>query len=210
MIARKRAFITPSNMDATLIPDATPQILNHFDAVWSEEEDDPKQRRRVDEQSILARLLYGKLIDIFLGVSAYRFQSHLRTTVQHFGGAQIEIDEVYVATEKSGAHFIIPVQAKGESPKERISCIQLIQDWFWCKERFPYAVPRVLAAKLLRRRVVKGYGNVIDIALVEASVSRNYNVSIKRQQVFSLVPAASIGPAILKGYRTNFTRRGTP
>jgi len=65
-------------------------------------------RRRKD--LLLAKVRYNRLIDVFLRVTAYSLQSHLRTTVPDVG--QIETDELYVAVRNTGQQFIVPVQAK--------------------------------------------------------------------------------------------------
>jgi hypothetical protein len=195
--AAARAFIQPeSTAPPILIPDATPQILNRYMDLK-------------DEQAVLARILYCRLIDIFLGVAAYRLQSHLRTTVSHFNKTQIEIDEVYVATGQTGAHFILPVQAKGLSPKERISAVQLITDYFWCIEKHPHAVPRVLAAKIVEKDSHAGY-DVLTIALVEASVNpATYDVQPVLERHFKLVPSAMLDEASLRQYRDAYEAAGT-
>ena len=64
-----------------------------------------------DEQALLARVRYNRLIDVFLGIACYSLQNHFRTTVSGIG--QVETDEVYVGVDKSGAHYVVPVQAKG-------------------------------------------------------------------------------------------------
>ena len=51
----------------TRIPDATPGII--------------KMHAKGDEQALLARLRYNRLLDIFTGIACYSLQSHLRTTV---------------------------------------------------------------------------------------------------------------------------------
>ena len=38
-------------------------------------------------------------------------QNHLRTTVAGMG--QVETDEIYVGVDRSGSHYVVPVQAKG-------------------------------------------------------------------------------------------------
>ena len=53
-----------------------------------------------DEQALLAKIRYNRLLDVFLGISAYSLQNHLRTTVLHIG--QIEIDELYIGLDKHG------------------------------------------------------------------------------------------------------------
>jgi len=70
------------NMDLMEIkvPEATPEIISKY--------------ALSDEQALLAKVRYNRLVDIFLSITAYSLQSHLRTTVSNVG--QIEIDEVYV------------------------------------------------------------------------------------------------------------------
>ena len=65
------------------IPDATPEIVSAYSMS--------------DEQALLAKIRYNRLLDVFLGVSAHSLQNHLRTTVKDIG--QIEVDEIYVAVE---------------------------------------------------------------------------------------------------------------
>lgn len=75
------------------IPEATPEIITRYSSG--------------DEQSLLTKIRYNRLIDIFLGITSYSLQNHLRTTVTGIG--QVEIDEIYVGINNSGSHFIIPV-----------------------------------------------------------------------------------------------------
>jgi len=85
------------NLATTKVPDSTPGIVTKyaFD----------------DEQALLARLRYNRLIDVFTGVTCYSLQNHLRTTVPEMG--QVETDELYVGLDKKGAHYVFPIQAKG-------------------------------------------------------------------------------------------------
>lgn len=84
-------------------------------------------------------------MDIFLGITAYSLQSHLRTTVSEIG--QIEIDEVYVGVNRTGSQFIVPVQAKGE--KDRIGMPRIAQDLAYCSEKFPSLIARSVAAQFM-------------------------------------------------------------
>ena len=68
------------------IPDATPEIVSEYSLS--------------DEQALLAKVRYNRLIDIFLGLTTYSLQNHLRTTVKGVG--QIEIDEIYVGVNQGG------------------------------------------------------------------------------------------------------------
>ena len=70
-----------------------------------------------DEQALLAKVRYNRLIDVFLGVAAYSLQNHLRTTVSDVG--QLEIDEIYVGVDRQGRQYVMPVQAKGGSDRCR-------------------------------------------------------------------------------------------
>lgn len=72
------AVIIPSKiLSVTKIPDATPGIIEKY--------------ALSDEQALLAKLRYNRLIDIFTGVTCYSLQSHLRTAISSIG--QIETDE---------------------------------------------------------------------------------------------------------------------
>src|SRR5690606_21634687 len=90
-------ILPASNMVITKIPDATPEII--------------AANSLNDEQALLARVRYNRLIDIFLGVTSYSLQNHLRTTVKNLG--QVEVDEIYLAVDSYGVQYVVPVQAKG-------------------------------------------------------------------------------------------------
>jgi len=96
------------------IPDSTPEIISSYSLN--------------DEQAVLAVLRYNRLLDVFLGLVAFSLQNHLRTTLA--SGSQIEIDELYVGIDRQGAHYVIPVQAKGG--RDQISSVQTRQDIQWC------------------------------------------------------------------------------
>lgn len=71
--AKYRFFATPFSMIIprpgmveTKIPDSTPGIIS--------------MHAKSDEQALLAKLRYNRLIDIFTGVTCYSLQSHFRTT----------------------------------------------------------------------------------------------------------------------------------
>ena len=133
MILRKVNRIVPSENHLKIkIPDATPEIVTAY--------------ALSDEQALLAKVRYNRLIDIFLRVTAYSIQNHLRTSVPEIG--QIEIDEVYVAVNNSGNQFVIPVQAKGGS--DQIGIVQVMQDLALCRKAFPLLTPRPVAVQFVR------------------------------------------------------------
>jgi hypothetical protein len=84
-VATSLTTIVPSEMMAeTKIPDATPGVIAKY--------------ALSDEQALLAKLRYNRLIDIFTGVTCYSLQSHLRTTVPKMG--QVETDEIYIGLDR--------------------------------------------------------------------------------------------------------------
>ena len=157
------------------IPDATPEIIAQY--------------ALSDEQALLAKVRYNRLIDIFLGVTAYSLQNHLRTKIPNYG--QIEIDELYVGVDSQGAQFIVPVQAKGGNDK--LGVIQTIQDVTFCQtqERYKHCVPRTVSAQFMD-------GDVI--AMFELTFDGD-DVSIVREKHYRLVGASEITPAELAVYK---------
>src|SRR3990172_9451560 len=66
-MSRAPYFDLPVDMDRTPIPDATPQIVLEYQSN--------------DEQAMLARVRYNRLVDTFTGLTAYELQVHFRTTI---------------------------------------------------------------------------------------------------------------------------------
>ena len=115
----------------TKIPDATPGVIARY--------------ALSDEQALLARLRYNRLIDIFTGVTCYSLQNHLRTFVKGIG--QVETDELYVGIDRRGAQFAFPVQAKGGNDK--LGIVQIEQDYAMCTAKFPSLLCRPIAAQFV-------------------------------------------------------------
>lgn len=154
------------------VPNATPEILlaNAFD----------------DEQALLAKVRYNRLIDLFLGITAHSLQNHLRTTVRDIG--QIEIDELYVGLDRRGRQFIVPVQAK--VGKDQHGVVQSQQDIAFCAERFPELICRPVSVHALSED---------RIALFEL-ISLNNEIHIVDQKHYTLVPASEITVQDLRRY----------
>ena len=132
MVVRRQSRIVPNlNLMEIKIPDATPEIV--------------AANALTDEQALLAKVRYNRLIDLFLRVTAYSLQNHLRTTVPDMG--QIETDEVYVAVRNTGQQFVVPVQAKGGT--DQIGAVQVFQDLALCRKRFPDLTPRPVAVQFI-------------------------------------------------------------
>ena len=182
------AFIDPNPLTPVVkVPDATPQIV--------------AAHARGDEQAVLARVAYTRLVDLLLGVSAWELQSHMRTTVEAFKKSQVETDDVYVAVDQYGAQYVIPIQAKGPKKKDRISAVQIIQDIYLCREKFPTLVCQAVAAKTINIEDAPDGTKLHTIALLLLDVDDNFNVSLLRERHYKLVPASMISPEELRKYQ---------
>lgn len=169
----KPSLIVPNPRIAPVkIPDATPEIVGAY--------------ALSDEQALLAKVRYNRLLDIFLGVAAYSLQNHLRTTVKQLG--QVEIDELYVAVDNRGRQYVIPVQAKGGS--DRLSSVQTKQDIACCKEKFSQLICRAVSAQFMSADL---------IALFELRLS-GQDVRIAEERHYRLVPAEQISAEDLRSY----------
>jgi hypothetical protein len=156
----------------TKIPDATPGIIDMY--------------AMSDEQALLAKLRYNRLLDIFTGLTCCSLQSHFRTTVDGMG--QVETDEIYVGLDRRGVHYVIPVQAKGWT--DRLNVVQIEQDIAVCAEKFPNLVCKPVAAQFMA-------GNLIALFAFEEGDS---GVGLIAEKHYRLVPAESVTVDDLKRY----------
>ena len=146
------------------IPDATPEIIGAY--------------ALGDEQALLAKVRYNRLVDIFLGITASSLQNHLRTTVKGIG--QIEIDELYVGLDRNGCQYVVPVQAKGG--KDKHGRQQTEQDIACCKEKFPALRCRPVSAQFITDN---------KIAMFELT-EQDGDIRVVSEEHYELVPAAHI------------------
>lgn len=165
--------IVPNEQLVTIkIPDATPEIISTY--------------AQTDEQALLAKVRYNRLIDIFLGITTYSLQNHLRTTVRNVG--QIEIDEVYVGVDRYGRQFVIPVQAKGGNDKHGV--VQTSQDIMCCAEKFPDLICRAVSAQFMGDD---------RIALFELMIEDG-DIKVAEERHYQLVVGSAISASDLAGY----------
>jgi len=165
------------NMTTTKVPDSTPGVVAKY--------------AFNDEQALLAKLRYNRLIDIFTCVTCYSLQNHLRTTVPDIG--QVETDEIYVGVDKKGAHYVIPIQAKGGT--DRLSIVQIEQDFAVCAHKFPSLICRPVAAQFMSDDVM---------ALFEFEEGEN-GVGVASEKHYKLVPPEEVTEADLNVYRQRKT-----
>lgn len=173
LVPLNRIAPNPS-LAAVKIPDATPEIIAAY--------------ALSDEQALLAKVRYNRLIDVFMGVVAYSLQNHLRTSVAGVG--QIEIDEIYVALDRKGQQFVVPVQAKGGNDK--LSVVQTKQDIACCEEKFPDLTCRPVSAQFIGNDLIAMFELTLEDGMVKVAEERHYR----------LVPANEITPEDLASYRT--------
>lgn len=151
------------------IPDATPEIVRYY-------------APGTDEQALLTRARYNRLIDLFTGLTCYSIQNHLRTTVKDIG--QVEVDEIYVGVNKRGTHFVLPCQAK--SPGDKFGIVQVMQDIALCNDRYPMAICRPIALQ---------FTDEDSVALLELTVREENNTLMLNtvdEKHYQLIPRSEI------------------
>jgi len=169
----EQAIIPSQILSETKVPDATPGIVAMY--------------ALSDEQALLAKLRYNRLIDIFTSVTCYSLQNHLRTTVPNMG--QVETDELYIGLDRRGAHYVFPVQAKGG--RDKLSIVQIEQDFALCAAKFPALICRPIAAQFMDDSL---------IALFEFEQSQD-RVSVVIEKHYRLVPFDNVSSVDLEAYR---------
>lgn len=171
-LVRVNRILPNPNLIAIKIPDATPEIISAYSLS--------------DEQALLAKIRYNRLLDIFLGIATYSLQNHLRTSVKGIG--QVEIDEIYVGIDRHGAHYVIPVQAKGGS--DQLSVVQTRQDLNCCAEKFPNLICRAISTQFISDDLIA----VFELDLEDGQIA------IVDEKHYRLVPAHKISGKDLKKY----------
>lgn len=173
-LATVNRIVPNANLAVIRIPDNTPEIISVY--------------ALDDEQALLAKVRYNRLIDIFLGLTTFSLQNHLRTSVKGVG--QIEIDELYVGLDKYGCHFVIPVQAKGGN--DQISAVQTAQDTAWCTQKYPRLRCRPISAQFVTSD---------QIALFELTFDGD-ELKVVEERHYKLVPARELDHREMIAYRT--------
>jgi hypothetical protein len=172
-LVKKNRIVPNTSLAMTKIPDSTPEIISVY--------------ALDDEQALLAKVRYNRLVDLFLGITTYSLQNHLRTTVTGVG--QIEIDELYVGIDKHGSHYTIPIQAKGGS--DQISVVQTVQDIAWCKQRFPMLRCRPISVQFISPNEIAVFELIVEDEEVKVVDERHYR----------LVPASELDKTEISTYR---------
>ena len=163
-----------TSMISIKIPDSTPGLIEMY--------------AQGDEQALLARIRYNRLLDTFLGITCYSLQNHLRTTVPGMG--QLEADEVYVGVDDGGVHYVLPVEAKAKG--EKLGRIQFEQDLAMCEAKFPELVVKLIGACAI---------DDDELALFELCDTDD-GLRIRRETHYRLVPPEALTAEEVRAYRS--------
>ena len=91
--------------------------------------------------------------------------------------------------DRKGAHYVFPVQAKGG--KDKLSVVQIEQDFAMCAEKFPELVCRLIASQFMADNL---------IALFEFEKAEE-EVVVSSEKHYRLVPHEQMAPDELRAYR---------
>lgn len=134
---KQRRTFSPSAMKAeTKIPDATPGVIARY--------------ALSDQQVLLAKLRYNRLIDIFTGVPSHSLQSHFHTFVPKTG--QVEADEIYIGLDRKGSRYVFPVHVK--RGRAKLGIAQIERGFAICAKKFPALICRPFAAQFITDDVI--------------------------------------------------------
>lgn len=172
-LERPPHFDVQTDLDVREVLDATPDIVLKYSGS--------------DEQSLLSRIRYNRLIDIFLSLTAYHLQGHSRTTLKEVG--QVEIDELYLAVDTNGRQYVIPIEAKGQDARDRIGVAQVRWLIMFAEEHYSDLIIRPVA--------IKGVADD-TIHLVEFNTETDLNsIRIKREMRYKLIREEDEVPPLL-------------
>jgi len=128
-LARSPYIQIPTDLQTIGVLDATPDIILKYGGS--------------DEQGLLTRVRYNRLVDIFLGITAYHLQGHVRAYIKDSG--QVEIDDLYLGVDTDGNQHVIPIEAK--TAKEPLGVIQVTSLNAFGQRKFPGLILRSVAVK---------------------------------------------------------------
>lgn len=141
---KRSPYITiPSELSITEIPEATPDVVLKYGGR--------------DEQGMLTRIRYNRLVGTFLSLTDFHLQGHVRTSVparlineeDEERKMQVEVDDLYVGVDTEGKWYVIPVEAKSVGEGERLGVIQVQQMIAMARYHYPSLILRPVGVKPL-------------------------------------------------------------
>jgi hypothetical protein len=154
------------NLLSILLPSATPEIVLEYAGG--------------DEQGLLAKVHYNRLLDIFLQLTCYHLQNHWRTSIKNKG--QCEIDDLYVGLNINGKQFVIPVEAK--CANEKLSKTQIVQAIDFAQDRYPKLIIRPVGVQEMSD------GSLVLLEFTPAT--HPDQIKIKEMRRYKLVPMSEV------------------
>jgi hypothetical protein len=128
-LSRSPYITIPPDLKTINVLDATPDII--------------LKHSNNDEQGLLSIVRYNRLVDIFLGITAYHLQSHVRAYIEDSG--QVEIDDLYLGVDADGTRYVIPIEAK--TADEPLGLIQIANLNAFAQHQFPNLTLQSVAVK---------------------------------------------------------------
>lgn len=128
-LSRSPYIDIPTDLQVINILDATPDIVLKYSGR--------------DEQGLLSKIRYNRLVDTFLGITAYHLQGHFRAYLADSG--QVEIDDLYLGVDTDGNQYVVPIEAK--TADEPLGVIQIVSLNTFGRENFPDLILRSIAIK---------------------------------------------------------------
>lgn len=159
-------IVIQDDLVTILLPDATPEIVMEYAGD--------------DEQGLLAKIHYNRLLDIFLSITCYHLQNHWRNYIK--GKGQSEIDDLYVGLNTEGKQFVIPIEAKRGN--ERLNKTQIAQIIDFAQASYPKLIMRPVGVKQMKD------GSLVLIEFTPATHSDK--IKIKEMRRYRLVPFADV------------------
>lgn len=102
---------------------------------------------------------------------------------------RLKTDEVYVGIDRGGAHYVVPVQAKGG--RDRLKVVQIEQDLAMCADKFPEMICRPVGAQ---------FSSDGAIILFELEMTGD-GIRIRNERHYLLVPPDELSAEELRSYR---------
>lgn len=165
-LAERPEVQVQQDLEVILLPDSTPEIVIEYAGS--------------DEQGILAKLRYNRLLDIFLQITCYHLQNHWKTTIKNKG--QCEIDDLYVGLNTTGKQFVVPVEAK--SYGDHLNKTQIVQMIDFASARYSKLILRPVGVQEMKD------GSLVFVEFTPADHPND--VKIRDSRRYKLVPMAEV------------------
>ena len=87
---------------------------------------------------------------------------------------QVEVDEIYIGVDKRGAHYIIPVQAKGHN--DNLGIVQIEQDFALAAAKFPTLKCKSIAAQFMNNGAIALFEMELNGEKIQIASEKHYRL----------------------------------